>query len=322
MKSFRGEEVKNVRRLTEGAILLAAFIVLLLLTIYVPVIGIVVNLFLPAPFILFAAKNDWKSILVFVVASLLISFITGTLLAMPLTLAYGTTGAIMGYMIQKQKSRTAILISASFVFLVNIVGQYIVSVVFFHMNYIDELLKMMQDSIKMSSDIMKNFGAQQKNNQVLEQFTKALALIKTLLPSLFVMVSFLTVFIIQLLSLPILRRFGIKVENWKPFREISLPKSFIWYYLLTMLAGILLHPKAGTYGFDVLTNLTYILQLFMVFQGFTFLFFFFHQRGTSKSIPAIIAVFSFLVPILLYLVGILGIIDLGFGLRRRSEPRE
>ncbi|MGG5254471.1 YybS family protein [Neobacillus sp. SM06] len=314
--------MKNARKLTEGAILLAAFMVLLLLTIYVPVIGIVVNLFLPVPFILFAVKNDWKSVLVFIVASLLISFITGTILALPLTLAYGTTGAIMGYMIQRQKSRTAILISASIVFLVNLVGQYIVSIVFFQLNYIDELFKTMQDSFKMSADIMKNFGSPQGTTQVLDQFTKALALLKTLLPSLFVMVSFLTVFIIQLLSLPILRRFGIKVENWKPFREISLPKSFIWYYLLTMLAGIVFHPKAGTYGFDVLTNLTYILQLFMVFQGLTFLFFFFHQRGTSKSIPVILAIFSFLVPILLYLIGILGIIDLGFGLRRRSEPRK
>ncbi len=314
--------MKSARKLTEGAILLAAFIVLLLLTIYVPVIGVVVNLFLPVPFILFAAKNDWKSVLVFIVASLLISFITGTILALPLTLAYGTTGAVMGYMIQRQKGRTAILISASIVFLVNLVGQYIVSIVFFQINYIDELFKTMQDSFKLSADIMKNFGTQQGTTQVLDQFTKALSLLKTLLPSLLVMVSFLTVFIIQLLSLPILRRFGIKVENWKPFREISLPKSFIWYYLLTMIAGILFQPKAGTYGFDVLTNLTYILQLFMVFQGLTFLFFFFHQRGKSKSIPVILAVFSFLVPILLYLIGILGIIDLGFGLRRRSEPRK
>lgn len=314
--------MKNVRKLTEGAILLAAFIVLLLLTIYVPVVGVVVNLFLPVPFILFAAKNDWKSVLVFIAASLLISFITGTLLALPLTLAYGTTGAVMGFMMQKQQSRTTILISSSFVFLVNLIGQYIVSVVFFHINFIDELFKTMQDSMKMSSDLLKNFGPQQESQKVLEQFTSALSLIKTLMPSLFVMVSFITTFIIQLLSLPILKRFGVKLENWKPFREISLPRSFLWYYLLTMLAAILLHPKAGTYGFNVLTNLTYILQLLMVFQGLTFIFFFFYSRGSSKSIPVIVAVLSFVMPILLYIVGILGIIDLGFGLRRRSDRKE
>lgn len=313
--------MKNVRKLTEGAILLAAFVVLLLLTIYVPVVGVVVNLFLPVPFILFAAKNDWKSVLVFIVASVLISFITGTLLAMPLTLAYGTTGAVMGFMIQKQKSRTSILISSSLVFLVNIIGQYIVSVVFFNMNYIDELFKTMQDSIKMSSDILKNFGTQEESKKLLDQFSNALGLIKTLMPSIFVMVSFITAFIIQMLSLPILKRFGIKLENWKPFREISLPKSFLWYYMLTLLAGMLLHPKSGTYGFDVITNLTYILQLFMVFQGLTFIFYFFHQRGSSKTVPVMIAVLTLIMPILLYLVGILGIIDLGFGLRKRSDPK-
>lgn len=314
--------MKNVRKLTEGAILLASFIVLLLLTIYVPVVGVVVNLFLPVPFILFAAKNDWKSILVFVIASMFISFITGTLLALPLTLAYGTTGAIMGYMVQKQKSRTAILIASSLVFLVNIVGQYAVTAVFFHINYIDELFKTMQDSLKASSNILKNFGSQQESQKILDQFTKGLALIKILLPSIFVMVSFITAFIIQLLSLPILKRFGIKLENWKPFREISMPKSFLWYYLFTMLAGLLFHPNTGSYGFTVITNLTYILQLFMVFQGLTFIFYYFYQKGTSKSIPVVVAVLTFLMPILLYLVAILGIIDLGFGLRRRADQKE
>lgn len=322
LKLKRGGKLNNVRKLTEGAILLAAFIVLLLLTIYVPVLGIVVNLFLPVPFILFAAKNDWKSVVVFVIASLFISFITGTLLALPLTLAYGTTGAVMGYMMQKQRNRTSILISGAIVFLINLVGQYVVTAVFFHINYIDEFFKMMQDSLKTSANLLKNFGTQQQTGQVLDQFQKSMELIKTLMPSLFVMVSFITVLIIQLLALPILKRFGVKLENWKPFREISLPRSFLWYYLLVMLAGLLFHPKTGSYGFDVLTNLTYILQLFMVFQGLTFLFFYFYQRGTSKSIPIIIAVLSFVMPILLYLVGILGIIDLGFDLRKRSHPKE
>src|SRR5213079_2877435 len=111
----------------EGAILLAAFTVLLLITIYAPVIGMIVNFVLPLPFILFAAKNDLKSILVFTIASLLISFIAGTIIALPLTLTYGLTGVVMGYLIQKNRSRTAILIAGSIIFLLSLVIQYVVS---------------------------------------------------------------------------------------------------------------------------------------------------------------------------------------------------
>jgi uncharacterized protein YybS (DUF2232 family) len=314
--------VKNVRKLTEGAILIAAFTVLLLLTIYVPVIGMVVNLFLPLPFLLFAAKNDLKSIIVFIVTSVILSFITGTIFALPLTLAYGLTGAVMGYLLQMNKSRTTILISGSIVFLCNLVVQYIVTTAFFHFNIIDEMIKTIHDSLSMSTKMLKDMGQQQQSAKVLDQFEKGLGLIKTLVPSLFVMASFIIVFCIQLLSLPIIKRFGIKVENWKPFREISLPRSLIWYYLATMLGNLLLHPETGTYLNSVLVNLTYILQLFMVFQGLSFMFYFFYQRGTQKSIPVILSIFTILIPIFLYIIGILGIIDLGFDARRRFGKKE
>jgi uncharacterized protein YybS (DUF2232 family) len=314
--------VKNVRKLTEGAILIAAFTVLLLLTIYVPVIGMVVNLFLPLPFLLFAAKNDLKSIIVFIVTSVILSFITGTIFALPLTLAYGLTGAVMGYLLQMNKSRTTILISGSIVFLCNLVVQYIVTTAFFHFNIIDEMIKTIHDSLSMSTKMLKDMGQQQQSAKVLDQFEKGLGLIKTLVPSLFVMASFIIVFCIQLLSLPIIKRFGIKVENWKPFREISLPRSLIWYYLATMLGNLLLHPETGTYLNSVLVNLTYILQLFMVFQGLSFMFYFFYQRGTQKSIPVILSIFTILIPVFLYIIGILGIIDLGFDVRRRFEKKK
>ncbi|HJV32170.1 MAG TPA: YybS family protein [Bacillales bacterium] len=314
--------MKNVRKLTEGAILMAAFTVLLLVTIYVPVLGMVVNLFLPVPFILFAAKNDLKSLVVFMVASLMISFISGTIFALPLTLAYGLTGTVMGYLLQKNKSRTTILISGSIIFLSNLVIQYIVSTAFFHFNIIDEMIKAVHESIKISSKVMEEMGQGQESAKIIDQFEKGLDLIKTLVPSLFVMSSFIIVFFIQLLSLPIIKRFGIKVENWKPFREISLPRSLLWYYLLAMLGNMLLHPAQGTYMFNAFTNLTYILQLFMVFQGLTFIFHFFYQRGTNKSVPVVLSVLTILVPVFLYIVGILGIIDLGFDLRRRSGKKE
>jgi uncharacterized protein YybS (DUF2232 family) len=85
---------------------------------------------------------------------------------------------------------------------------------------------------------------------------------------------------------------------------------------------MVVHPQTGTYLSTALINLSYILQLFMFFQGLSFIFYYFHQRGASKSLPIIIVVVSFVMPILLYIIGILGIIDLGFGLRKRNEKKE
>jgi uncharacterized protein YybS (DUF2232 family) len=314
--------VKNVRKLTEGAILLAAFAVLLLLTIYVPFLGMIVNLFLAVPFMLFASKNDGKSIVVFIVASLLLSFIVGTIMSLPLTLAYGTTGVVIGYLIQKQKNMGVLFITGSLVFLVNLIIIYVASIVLFKVDMITEMIEMMRESLNVSADLLKNFGNTQDSEKVLEQFNNGLDLIKTLIPTLFVLSSFLIVFIMQLISFPIIKRFGVRVEKWKSFKEISLPKSILYYFLLTLLVNMLMNPEEGSFWYMAIINLTYILQFLMILQGYTFIFYYFDKKGFSKAISITIAIVSFLIPIFLYIVGILGIIDLGFDLRKGFNKKE
>jgi uncharacterized protein YybS (DUF2232 family) len=314
--------VKNVRKLTEGAILLATFAVLLLLTIYVPFLGMIVNLFLAVPFMLFAAKNDGKSNLVFIVASLLLSFIVGTIMSLPLTLAYGTTGVVIGYLIQKQKNMGVLFITGSLVFLVNLIILYVASIVLFKVDMITEMIEMMRESLNVSADLLKNFGNPQDSEKVLEQFNNGLNLIKTLIPTLFVLSSFFIVFIMQLISFPIIKRFGVKVEKWKSFKEISLPKSLLYYFLLTLLVSMLMNPEEGTFWYMAIINMTYILQFLIILQGYTFIFYYFDKKGFSKAISITIAIVSFLIPIFLYIVGILGIIDLGFDLRKGFNKKE
>ncbi|SDM97773.1 YybS family protein [Bacillus sp. OK048] len=314
--------MKNVRKLTEGAILLAAFAVLLLLTIYVPLLGMIVNLFLAVPFMLFAAKNDVKDILVFLISSLLLSFIVGTIMSLPLTLAYGTTGVVIGYFIQKKKNMGFLFISGSLVFLINLIIIYVSSIVLFKIDMITEMIDMMRESITTSADLLKNFGNPQDTEKVIEQFENGLNLIKTLIPTLFVLSSLLIVFIIQLVSLPIIKRFGINVEKWKSFKDITLPKSLLYYFLFTLLLSMLMNPAEGTFWYMAIINMTYILQFLMILQGYTFIFYFFDQKGISKAVSIMIAIFTFIVPFFLYIIGILGIIDLGFGLRKGYNKKE
>jgi uncharacterized protein YybS (DUF2232 family) len=310
--------VKNVHRLTEGSVLLAIFAVLLLITLNVPVLGFVTNLFLVLPFIYFSWKNIWKGIIVFLVAATIISLIVGTVLAVPFTLLFGTTGIALGYLSQKNKSRTTILIAASLVFLTNVLVQYGAAVVLFEFNFINETTKMMQQSFDASFKMLEAVGQNTTEVEKLkEQMDMMLKSIQTLLPSLLVMSSFGMVFILQLINFPILKRFGFKFPQWKPFRELSLPKSILWYYLITALLSIILRPEEGSYINAALWNLSYILQLLLVIQGLSLVYFVSHLKGWPKVIPIMATVLLFLMPLILYIIRILGIIDLGFELRKR-----
>lgn len=313
--------MKNVNQLTKGAMFLAIYSVLLLMTLYIPVLGAIVNFFLPLPFILFSAKNNLKSSIVFLIAATLISLILGSMLAIPITLAYGMTGVVMGYLIFREKGRWMVLLAGSFVFLLNTIVQYIISVVFFEMNFLKEFIITFKQSFKSSLDIMEKMG-QSPEQKVIEQMQKGIDMIETLMPSMIVLASFMIVFLIMLVSVPILRRFGVSLSDWKPFRELTLPKSLLWYYLLSMAGSLIINPEQGTYFYLALANLLFILQVCMLIQGASFIFYYCYQKGYAKAVPVFALAFSLILPFLLYIVRILGIIDLGFDLRKRLVKKQ
>ncbi|MGD6842660.1 YybS family protein [Bacillus infantis] len=307
--------MKNVHKLTSGAVMLAVFAVLMLLTLYVPVLGVVTNLFLAAPFILFAATNDRKSSLVFLTGGILISLIVGTILAIPLALLYGITGTVIGDFIREKKSRFSTYMASSLAFLILLVAQYGIAVQFFEMNVIKESFDLLKQSVDKAISLMENFG-QPLDEKMTEQLYSGIEMTETLIPSLLIMASFINVLILQAVSLPIVKRFGVNTEKWGQFRNLSLPKSVLWYYLITIIAALLLRPEEGTVLFDAFINLSFILQLLMIVQGLSLIFYFCHMKGYPKAVPVTAAVLSFILPFLLYIIRILGIIDLGFNLKK------
>ena len=312
--------MKNAHKLTEGALCLAVFAILILMTIYIPVLGIVTNLFLAVPFILFAAKNTRMNSFVFLIAAIILSVLVGTILALPLTLSYGASGLVIGYFIQLKKSRMSTFVTATLVFLIALLVQYAASVVFFKMNLIEEFIQMMKESLDQSVAIVEALG-QKVDGNVLDRFDAFIKMIETLTPSLFVMTSIVAVLLIELVSFPIVKRFGVNLQQRTSLKELTLPKSILWYYLVIMLASFILKPEEGDYWYLALINLSFILQLCMVVQGIAFLFYICDMKGIHKAVPIIATVFTFFPPILLPIVRILGIIDLGFELRKRFESK-
>ena len=310
--------MKSVHRLTEGAILLAIFAVLLVITLYVPVLGAVVNFFLALPFMMFAAKNKRKDAAVFLIASLLLSLMVGTLMALPLTLAYGLTGVVMGDFIRNGKTKSAGFIAGSIVFLLNLVLQYVITVAFLNMNIIEESIELLRSSIEQSTEVFSQLGLMQESNEsVIQQLYAAVDLLQTLTPSLFVLTSLFAVVVIQFVSFPILKRFGIKVVTGKPFRDLKLPRNILYLFLIALLASLIFQPESGSYLHLALSNISYILQLVIVVQGLSFIWYITYQKQWPKAVP-ILALFAIvLMPMVLYIVWILGIMDLGLNLRNK-----
>ncbi|MBL5814492.1 DUF2232 domain-containing protein [Bacillus sporothermodurans] len=150
----------------------------------------------------------------------------------------------------------------------------------------------------------------------MDQFNTVLNSFTILLPSLLVTASFLIIWILLSINLPIVRRFQIDTPKWNSFGDLQLPRSILWYYLITIILTLILKPEQGSFANTALANLNFVLQLLMLLQGFSFLYFYSYEKKWPKAIPVLIIIFSFLLFPLQYLVRILGIMDLGFNLRQ------
>ena len=114
---------------------------------------------------------------------------------------------------------------------------------------------------------MLNALGQAPNEAVLNQFNQAIDLIQSLTPTIFVIFSFLIVYIIQLVTFPIIKRFGIDVKRSEPIRNLSLPKSLLYYYIIFLLVSLLFQPENNTFVHIALSNILFILQLLLIVQG-------------------------------------------------------
>ncbi|MCL6572167.1 MAG: YybS family protein [Bacillus sp. (in: Bacteria)] len=314
--------MKNVRKLTEGAILLAVFAVLLSITIYIPIVGSIMIFVLPLPFIMFSAKTSLKNVATFFLASIFISFIIASLMGLSLMLIYGTTGVVIGFLLKKEKSRTTVLIASSLTVMAGFVISYAISVAFFKIDIIHELTTVLNESVKISQNILEGMGNEDQIKLLKEQNASMLKMIVTLAPSILIVASILSAFLTQWVCFPIAKRFGVNVQPWGSFRNLSLPRSLLWYYLIAMVLNILIHPEEGTFLATILVNLKYTVEMFLLLQGFSFIFYIFHQKSVLKGVRVLVVVVAFMIPVFHYIIMLLGIIDIGLDFRKRIEKKE
>lgn len=307
--------MRKTHALTEAAVQLALFAVLLLLALYVPFIGFIAALFLALPFMVFTMRHGLTSSWLLLAAALVVSGLVGSLLSLPMALMFGTVGIAIGAMLAKKKNRYLVWLVGALVFLANIVLDYVISIQFLQVDMIQDTLTLVRESFNTAMRVMEGMG-QAPPMEMKKQFEQAIMLIGYMIPMLFVVASFVLAYVTIIVSLPVMKRLKLPVGAWPPFRTLSLPKSVLWIYVL-VLALSLFPFEEGTFPYIVVLNVSYVLQLAMMVQGFSFLYYVADKKGVGKGIVVAGTVLCLFLPFLLYLVAIFGIIDLGFGLRRR-----
>lgn len=308
---------KQTSKLAHGAMMIALFTVLLALAFYVPLIGSIASLFVALPILWYSAKYDLKASILVGVAGCVLSLLIGGLLALPFALLFIALGIVMGYGIQQKKSKEMIFLSSSVAVLITSAIQYIMSIKLFEIDFIQDSLKLVKESYTESLQMTKEMTGQEIFTT--EQLHTIFETIELTIPANVTIAVFLITFIVMATNLPILKRLGIEVPKFAPFRDMRLPKSILWYYLIILIINFAMQPEVGSTLHMVTLNVSMILWILLALQGVAFVHFFMNAKKLPKALAWIATILA--IPFYSLFV-LLGIVDLGFNIRSFVEPKQ
>lgn len=312
--------MKQTKALVEGAIMMSIFSVMMLFYLYVPLLSIIFFLAAPIPIILYTIRHGLKKGIAAGAIGIVISFLIGSmagLMSAPILIAVGLG---MGAFYSRRQPGNAI-ITGALIYLFSFLISFVVSVQLFQIDIMSIAKESIEQMMPMVESVLKQSGASKKDiAKQIKQFKEMQDMALSALPVALLIAVTLMAFVNHWFVRPLLKRFVSDMPALKKFKDMRLPKSMVWYYLLTLLL-MLIQTEKGSFLWLVQTSAFQILFILVLIQGFSFLFYYCHEKNISKAVPIFAVVLTVFFPPIGVIVRIIGIADIGFDLREKVKNK-
>jgi uncharacterized protein YybS (DUF2232 family) len=236
-------------------------------------------------------------------------FLSGSYGPVILTLAFFflVPSLAMGHMYKKGSTARNAILLGFIILLVQLLLELVLFSVQFNIDLASELNAVLTDSLKQldSSNLLPSGWAVDTAKSLGDA-------IMTALPMLLLASAFLFTIITHGISRWGLRMVGLQAPALPEARTWRVPKSIVFYYLIGLVASLIIPSDSGGYWTVVVANLVPILRLVFTVQAIGFFFFLAHAKSWNKVVPVLLSVPVLLFPPF-YLIGLL---DAAFPLRR------
>ncbi|ASF41374.1 hypothetical protein CEH05_20265 [Halobacillus halophilus] len=314
--------MNDTKRITEGALMTGVYLLLLLVIIFMPIwLGPVLLFTLPIPFIFYSYRHGWKAGALMFIAALLFTLLFGPVFSM-FTLLAGIGGVFLGGALYNKQSSLEAWAFGSVGFSIGAAGIYLASQLLFGVNWGEQISTSLNDAFTRTNNMLPGMLGGENTEASLEALRETVEFLPDIIPSILVMTGIVFAFISQWLTYKVINRVDKKQFRFPPFKEFKLPTAVLWYYFFALVLTYIPTNEEGLLYLGSINVYTLAGSL-LVLQGFSFIFYYAEVKKWSKAIPVVIVVICLLLPqILLYLVRILGIIDIGFSLRERIKGKK
>lgn len=300
----------KTQQLTQGAMMAVFFTALLAITSYIPILTLVTVWFISFPIAWYSAMYDRKASMIVAVVSIGISILVTGITALPLAIIFGLVGFLIGDTLRMKRSKVYLFMTTGISVLLSTASMYIILVKFFNLDVLKIIMNVIQASYIRSNELTKTMPGMTAMTD--EQLVQMFDVFNMLMPTMITMSVFIFTFIIITVNLPILKRFGITIPKFAPFKDLQLPRSVLWYYMLVLIVKLFIKPESGSFADMSFLNLSFLLSTLLLLQGMSFIHYYVHEQEWPKWI----AIISTILALPLYsFVTLLGIVDLGFNIR-------
>ncbi|CAM3193316.1 DUF2232 domain-containing protein [Filibacter tadaridae] len=300
----------NARKITYGAMMIALFVILLAVSFYVPLIGVITMLFIPLPIILYRLRYDRALSVLVTVVGIFLSVLIGGIALVPFAFVHGLLGLVIGDTLKTGKTKLYTFMASGLALLITGMIMYVGAVLFFKFNIIEEVFENMRTAQDQVKTLMESYGG------LPEGFDEAMAASFTFyeyaLPSIFIIMAYLVTFTIVVPNVAIVKRLGHNVSTFQPFRNMKLPVITVILYGLLLITPYMIKMEPGTNLFLISVNATIILRFLFLLQGISFI----HYYLSEMKLPKVVTVVATLLALVLSpITTILGIVDAGMNVR-------
>lgn len=310
---------RSVTPTIEGGLLVAITVIMGLVTVYVPILGMLVEFFCAVPLaILTARQGAGKGLTALVVTFILLSILISPLLSMRIALSFGICGVTLGWCVRKNFGAARIFLTTLIVASAAQVLTFMLLIFIMDVNLIETQIELLRESFNESFDMYESMGVEQARiNEAKSQVEPALQTLAFLMPTLMMLTALINSIAVWLTAHWIFPKLQMKIPKLPPFAEWQFPALFCYTAIIGGLGMYWGFTRGWTQIYEISLNLLIVSAIIGLVQGFSLLSAILDRYKISKIMRRILYVILLLNMFLLQLVAVTGLVDMIFDYRKR-----
>lgn len=312
------QPINKSRSLTEGGILASIAIIFALISVYLPILGVVVNMIWPVPILLLGVRHGFKvSLMCLAVAGIIIAMLINPLQAISVVLGFGFIGVAIGYAINQGWSPIKTMLVGTIASCLSKAAVLLVGFFVMGFNPLSMQLEIMGGAVDQAVEIYQKMGippAQIEEMRIM--LAKTVGLLKYIMPAGFFVASVIDTFINYWVAKKILARLGQYIPDFPPFTTWSNPAWVLWIYGASLLLVTFYNQTPDSILYHIGTNFQLVSTLALLIQGLANIRYFIDKKGWPKFTRTIVIFLIFFNQFIAQIVVLIGAFDLVFDYRK------